>query len=1359
MTVKNIDKFSLLQDEDFEICIDKMTWNIVITGQYKALFLKNGSIGSDIVGSISPFVCGRESFYKQVIIGSTALLMAVFDDIKTIVFFSPRASAELFILENSSELLSDRFKGYLDKLKNLDKKLFPHPYNFITRKNNLDDFLQGDILGIENIQGDILEELKFKMKKYQPSVMEYISDFILKLTTDYLLIRIHLLKFIVVLPTFDGDKSGVSLKKMLVESLELLIKDSKKLRKHRLPFYLYYFFIISNFIVKLIPSYFLKKIINTSVCFVAKRFIAGENIDDAKESLLGLIKSGRQYSLDQLGELVVSKSEASSYHQKVISLIYGLKAQKVSGKNPAGINNAHISIKVSALCYDFKPYAYEDTYNKIRPLLFDILKVAKENEVFINIDAEHYHYRDIVFYVYQRLLLEQESLSDFKDTGIVVQAYLIDAYEHLIEVENLARKREIIMPIRLVKGAYWDEEVIEAYAHGHTPFEFLNKEETDLHFRQLIKKVMDSPYLHLCLASHNIADHCFAEAIYLKNYKGTMLIEHQCLHMTCESLSMAMARSGWVVRNYIPIGGLLVGMAYLVRRIMENSSQLGVLSAMRDNIANSLLSISDSFLKNKKDGKLNLCPSTGLSSEFVNIPPVYLFINSQRDFVEKALFNFKSDLKKHYENTFKTSGEVKSIYSNSDNEILVGTFKVADKKDVDNAISLVDNGFIFWSKTPFNIRSSILIMAANLFMVKRNYLASLIVYEAGKSVVEALADVDEAIDFLNFYARENIKYKDRYPRGVVAVIPPWNFPLAIPCGMVAAALVSGNTVVLKPATQTPLIAQVMVDILYESGIPKNALVNLPGRGFDVGESLVNHPKVAFVVFTGSKKIGLNIFKKAEKRMYQNEILNIKYPVKVITEMGGKNAIVITSTSDIDQAIAGVLYSSFAHAGQKCSAASRVLVDSKIADHFISRLKLAVEDLKVAPAFDLSCTINPVINKKERDRLKEDIRDAILEAKDYDGIVHVNRSNEQLPGSCLGPVLIELPIERFFIDESYSQRELFGPILHIAKFYSDAQAVDAINSVEYALTAGIFGQSNRDIEFFSKLIKAGNIYINRSITGARVAIEPFGGFKMSGTGPKAGGIDYLNAFYIGSIKEQKRTIIDREKSRDDDYEFIKFSNNSYFILRIKAIKLIDKVSSQLYLYNPPIQLSSFSSWLNYNFLSFISGRKNKYIPGQINYDNFNLKAKRLVFISASENVDINILLQIIAAMIMDVSVVVVCNNIESYNWWSLFYSILISEDLRIFKNFNKPLFATDKLYNKVLIDHQFDTIVIDGDNDCILDCLKLIKESDERYSMRKVLTSYDYKDNSFEYLFLNILNIRSFAINTIRYGAILEVENL
>ena len=1120
---------------------------------YSEVLLEGEAIDKTIVEQIRPYLNENlDSFRIQLIIKSIPFLVGVFKEEKEIRFYSQNLSYELFLchhLKDEEELvgpdLSIPFKRHSEKVATLTPHKFPSVIEIVTSNYGLTNFLKDDYKKINKKTERIINELLVFVNKYKPSLFERFTDFCLGLTAEYALLRIHLLKFLAILPSLDHDKEGSEVKRMLLESFRRLLEDSKKAHNLKytgqnkgLPSWLSFVFASINFFSGPIPAFPLAFLVRTSVRILAKRFIAGETIELAENGLNQLFSTQRDVTLDQLGELVVSEKEADHYMNEVLKLIRGFSLYVKKGeKNSAGINRAHVSIKVSALCSDFKPYSPDYTYDLVAPRLKKILLTAKEYDVFINIDAEHYDYRDIVFWIFKKVLLETKGLEDFKSTGIVLQAYLRDAYKHFVEILDLAKERKILMPIRLVKGAYWDAETVEADAHGYTAPEFLNKEETDLHFRQLVFEFFkEGNHLQLCLASHNFADHSFAEAIRELEFPTSPIIEHQCLHMTYEALSTALAKMGWPVRNYVPVGSLLVGMAYLVRRIMENSSQVGVLTIMRSHQDHKIMETpAETHLRLKKEGQLNFDPSISLISEsFFNVSPSRLYLEEERKWVIQDLEKFKSEsLGKHYENEFSFDryGERVNIACSSDPNINVGSITFRGKDDVEVAVNESHQFYNLgvWPRSKAIERASILTKAANLFLMRRNELSSLIVFEAGKSIIEGQADVDEAIDFLNFYAREEMKLEVKNPglcsRGVVAVIAPWNFPLAIPCGMVSSALVAGNTVILKSAEQTPLISQKMVDILYEAGLPKRSLIHLPGMGETVGEALVNDSRISSIVFTGSRAVGVKIAKKAASRVIANDVFRTTSPVKVITEMGGKNAIIVTGNAELDETVAGILYSAYGHAGQKCSAASRILVDNKIKDRLIERLKEASMDIKVGKAYDFSTYLNPVITKEDQDRIRRQVKEAIDEANRFNGTLHVDRTLEKLPGYCVGPAIIELPVERAFNSESFSQRELFGPVLHIIGFSGLDQALKIYNSTPYALTGGIFSQSQDDIDFLLDRMESGNVYVNRTITGARVAIEPFGGFKMSGTGPKAGSTDYMETFHIQPINlPEKRELI-------------------------------------------------------------------------------------------------------------------------------------------------------------------------------------------------------------------------------------------
>ncbi len=416
-----------------------------------------------------------------------------------------------------------------------------------------------------------------------------------------------------------------------------------------------------------------------------------------------------------------------------------------------------------------------------------------------------------------------------------------------------------------------------------------------------------------------------------------------------------------------------------------------------------------------------------------------------------------------------------------------------------------------WSKTPASERADLVDKLADIILKRRFELNSIEVLESGKPWVEADGDITEAIDFCRYYARHmrelskpiragqvagELSLYHYQPRGVCLVIAPWNFPLAIITGMVTAGLVTGNTVVMKPAEQSSLIAAKLMDMIQEAGFPKDVVSFLPGYGEEIGPFLVEHPKVEIIAFTGSKAVGLDILRKsAEVRPGQKSVK------KCIIEMGGKNAMIIDSDADLDEAVAAAVYSAFGFQGQKCSALSRAVVLEEIYDRFLERIIEASGSIKVLPPENPQSFVGPVVDKDAYDRIMRTIEDA----KKSSRLVFQAR----------------VPAEGYFVpptifadvdpNSSLAQNEIFGPVLAVIKAKDIDEALRIANNTEYGLTGGLFSRSPANIEKVKTEFEVGNLYINRTITGAMVERHPFGGFKMSGVGSKTGGIDYLKQF--------------------------------------------------------------------------------------------------------------------------------------------------------------------------------------------------------------------------------------------------------
>ncbi|MBK22786.1 MAG: hypothetical protein CME70_02175 [Halobacteriovorax sp.] len=1362
--------------------LDDRGWKIFFPKSFSDIFLKDqGVIDPVILELLTPQIESDFSDYReQLSIKATPFLVGFFFKDKEVRVYTPRLNEELFLLQygEPSELVE--LREHAEKVAFLNPQDFPSIYEWITYKGALPDLLKDErFKTVENESNALVEKLLIKVNKYRPSLFEKFSDYGLGLTAQYALLRIHLLKFLAILPSLDHDLTGNEVKRILLEALRRLLTDNEKARlleksgqESPLPGYLYWLIKFKFYLLKLIPAGPLAWSVRTAVKFMAKRFIAGETIERAEAGFKELFRTKRDVTLDQLGELVVSEKEADHYKDEVLKLIRGFGMHIIKGsKNDAGIERAHVSIKVSALCSDFKPEAFDYTYKLVAPRLKEILLVARQNQVFINIDAEHYHYRDIVFKIYSKVLLDTSDLHNYSATGIVVQAYLRDAYKHLLEIVELAKKRGLPMPIRLVKGAYWDAETVEADAHSFNAPEFLNKEETDLHFRQLIVKTMEHhPHIQLCLASHNFSDHCFAEVLRGRYYKDTPTIEHQCLHMTYEALSTAMAEMGWVVRNYVPIGSLIVGMAYLVRRIMENSSQVGVLTIMRSHKKVSKIKSPMSIhLEKKEYGSLTRDKSQqALTKDYFNIPPVLTYLDSERKWMSGSLEDFKDRLLgKTYVNSFVKSSDRKKILSTSDSSLVVGEIDFANKEDALNAVKVSDETYTAgeWAGLPWIKRSAVLTKAADILLARRLELSSLIVYEAGKSIPEALGDVDEAIDFLNFYAREEAwihRGEEKFgSRGVIAIISPWNFPLAIPCGMVSAALVAGNTVILKSAEQTPLISQVLTDIFYEAGLPENVLIHTPGMGETVGAALVEHERVAGIVFTGSKQVGMMISNIAGKRIYHNRLYDLKIPVKVITEMGGKNAVVVTANAELDETVSGILYSAFGHGGQKCSACSRVIVDNSVKDRLIERLKEACHDLKVGVAWNFSTAVNPIITLEDRDRLRTQVAKA---GSEPGAIVHVDRTNEDLPGYCVGPALIEVPYKRAMEPESFAVKELFGPVVHVIGYDTVEEAVKLFNSTEYALTGGIFSQSQDDIDWLAERLECGNLYINRTITGARVAIEPFGGFKLSGTGPKAGSKSYLQAFH-SKVKTPLYSSLTPDEEAGN--EKIKLAGRSQIDNQLRA-KVIYKGTGLLIenfesLYqgiygDDKVILNRFHKWMRKSLPNFQEKEhKNRIIPGQLSYNDYSLVQEHVVVTAYERRTYFPNLLNVLGALCVGSGVTVFARNKVAAKWWQKVQGFFVQSGLD--PNQFQVHFVGRETLLESLKDPYIGSLIFDGPLETLEEMLEILHAEDvDEKRIRQVLTPFDSPEQeNFKRICEQFVWVRAFAVNTMRHGAPLDLN--
>jgi RHH-type proline utilization regulon transcriptional repressor/proline dehydrogenase/delta 1-pyrroline-5-carboxylate dehydrogenase len=948
----------------------------------------------------------------------------------------------------------------------------------------------------------------FAAAERQPgSPADWLQDRLLVLLAEDAAFRTALLRFIDVLAALDFDHRGDLTARLAREYLRRPFPTLPRFAQT----------LLQAALSERVPSQAIRLGARLATLAVARRFIAAGGPAGALRVLRRLGRGRRYASFDVLGEHVVSELEADAYRDRYLELLRLLSRHPDAGlTTPGGIKRLQISLKLSALTPYFNPADPDGTLRRLRPAFERILDAARRSGVAVTMDIEEYAVRDLTWEIVRQVAGPGTAFATWPDLGVVVQAYLVDALDFAQQVIDFAHRRGTPLQVRLVKGAYWDYETLLAQQMGWPVPVFQHKAATDVQFEHCAAVLLQAyPAIFLAVGSHNLRSHAYVEALRQRLGLPAAAVEHQTLYGMAERITGALTSMGWQVREYVPLGELLPGMAYLVRRVLENASQAGFLLQSRlGTRPEELLRDPRRLLEEEAARRPVVALPDGAPPRepFVNHPPARLFRREEREAFAQALARVRERFGAEYPlriagRIVPTTERLISLNpSDPDPARPVAIVHAAGPAEAAQAIAAANTGWPAWRDRPLSERVAILRRAADLMAAERNELAAWIVYEGGKNWPNALADVDEAIDYLRYYTWQAERHAETFarhyrPRGVVGVIPPWNFPLAIPCGMTAGALVTGNAVILKSAEQTPLIGHLLVDVLHRAGVPEDALIHLPGLGEIAGRPLVESPDVDMIAFTGSKAVGAWIYERAAQVRLTKGGLK-----RALTEMGGKNAIIVFPDADLDEAVAGILHSTFGHANQKCSACSRVFIHRSIYHRLVGRLVEGARSLPIGPADDPGTVINPLIEQEACER----VRAAAAVAR-QEGRVLLDLL--ELPGASpwnLGPLIVELPVERLAALRT-AQEEIFGPVLAVAPFDTEEEAIAYANNTVYGLTAGVFSRSPTTIRRMIHAIRAGNIYVNREITGARVGIEPFGGMGMSGTGPKAGGEEYLWAF--------------------------------------------------------------------------------------------------------------------------------------------------------------------------------------------------------------------------------------------------------
>jgi RHH-type transcriptional regulator, proline utilization regulon repressor / proline dehydrogenase / delta 1-pyrroline-5-carboxylate dehydrogenase len=866
--------------------------------------------------------------------------------------------------------------------------------------------------------------------------------------------------------------------------------------------------------------------IKKNVTQMAKMFITGENPNEALPVLKKMRKNNMTFTVDILGEATLSEKEAAEYKSKYQELMDGLaKDAEKWETNPLLDNDAegpipkvNVSVKMSALYSQINDRAWDETKTIVKDRLRPMFKKAMEKNIFLNLDMEQYSVKHLTVEVFKELLMEEE-LRNYKFFGCVIQAYLKDSSDDIKDLCAFAKARKTPFTVRLVKGAYWDYETIDSEQKNWSVPVYTVKAESDANYEYCAKILIDNyPHIKAAFASHNVRT--LSACLHYAQIKNVPKngFEIQMLFGMAEPIKKTFSEMGYRVREYAPVGELIPGMAYLVRRLLENTSNE---SWLRGKFAEN--KSMDELLADPttKIPKPNAPPapgqykSTAAQHSFQNEPLSDFAIEANRKMMLDALKNFKAETVKTVlpEINFKpvTTTEFLDRENPSQTTQVLARIGLATKEMAETAIQESNKAFHVWKKVAPKTRAEYLRKLAKMMHDRKWELMATQIHEVGKPWAEADGDIGEAIDFCNYYADDMDKlaaplrvggvpgeisqyiYK---PRGVCLVIAPWNFPLAILCGQVAAALVTGNTVIMKPAEQSSLTAQGLFQMIKELNLPTGVVQFLPGLGEVVGEYLVNHPLTSTIAFTGSMNVGLHILNKSS--IPQKGQHHVK---RSIIEMGGKNAVIIDSDADLDEAVDAVVYSAFGFAGQKCSAASRCIVLEDVYEKFSQRLVEATKSISVGSVLNPKNYLGPVVDKEAYDRIQGLI-------SKYSGQFKVLHS---APAGTDGYFVTPTIFGDVPADSELAQEEIFGPVLALIKAKDIDEALKFANGTKYALTGGLFSRSPANIQKVRNEFEVGNLYINRGITGAMVDRHPFGGFKMSGVGSKTGGPDYLKQF--------------------------------------------------------------------------------------------------------------------------------------------------------------------------------------------------------------------------------------------------------
>jgi len=870
----------------------------------------------------------------------------------------------------------------------------------------------------------------------------------------------------------------------------------------------------------------IRKAVDVAMRMMGEQFVTGETIQEALEHAEPLEDKGFRYSYDMLGEAALTEHDAERYFQDYSNAIHAIGQ---ASKDKDVYDGPGISIKLSALHPRYQRAQIHRVHEELYPKVLQLAELAKRYNIGLNIDAEESERLEISLELLERLCFEP-GLADWKGIGFVIQAYQKRCFYVVDYVVDLATRSQKRLMIRLVKGAYWDSEIKKAQIEGMTDYPvFTRKVHTDLSYIACAKKLLAAPeQIYPQFATHNAQTLATIYHLADPNQYYSGQYEFQCLHGMGEPLYEQVVgnktdnKLGVPCRIYAPVGNHETLLAYLVRRLLEN----GANTSFVNRIADKSLKIEDLIENPHAEILKNAATESQVGQKHPAIPLAPDLYGDNRPNsagLDLANDHDLTDLNQTAHNLSQQQWQAQVLGKNlglendsndassqsllivnpADHLDIVGHVQEASADQVNQALDHAVNAQAEWSNTAKDTRAAYLQRAADIMQSRMQELMILLCRESGKTYANAIAEVREAVDFLRYYAAQMIDL-DRdtviQPLGTVLCISPWNFPLAIFTGQISAALVTGNTVIAKPAEQTPLIAAQAIQILWEAGIPQDVLQLLPGQGETVGAQLSSDDRIQGIMFTGSTEVAKILQKTLAQRLSP-----LGHPIPLIAETGGQNAMIVDSSALTEQVILDVVSSAYDSAGQRCSALRVLCVQEDNADSVIHMLKGAMQQLRVGNPALLKTDIGPVIDLEAQSNIQKHIDQMRSKGHSVHQLMLNPEQDQTLAqGTFIPPTLIELPN----LDDL--QREVFGPVLHIIRYkYGQLeQLLEQINAKGYGLTMGLHTRIDETIQTVITHAEVGNLYINRNIVGAVVGVQPFGGEGLSGTGPKAGGPIYL-----------------------------------------------------------------------------------------------------------------------------------------------------------------------------------------------------------------------------------------------------------